>query len=181
MIRRLVLMRHAKSDWSRPLSDRDRPLAPRGRRQAPSIAPWLTDSGLVPQVVLCSPARRAVDTWAAIAAGLSGSSRTPEVLLLEDVYTFDGVDLLEALASLSLAHPQARCVGLVGHNPALEELTADLTGRPTRLKTSSVAVIELDVPGWSQVRPGDGRLVIAGRPADGLDPLDPQDLGEPAD
>lgn len=164
--RRLVLIRHAKSDRSQPLSDRDRPLARRGLRQAPPIGLWLTDSGLVPDVVVSSPARRAVDTWAAVAEEVP---RSPQVLLLEDAYTFDGDDLIGVLRSLSHARPQARCVGLVGHNPALEELVDALTGRSVRLKTSSVAVVDTDAREWGDLDDGGGRLLIAGRPADGLE------------
>lgn len=174
-LRRLVLVRHAKSDRSRPLADRDRPLAPRGLRQAARIGPWLTDSGLVPDVVVASPARRAVDTWVAVAAELP---QPPQVLLLEDVYTFDGSALLDALRTLSSARPQTRCVALVGHNPALEELVQALTGRTVRLPTSSIAVIDLDVPGWGGLENGSGRLVSAGRPADGLAPADSPGLGD---
>lgn len=176
MTRRLVLVRHAKSDRSRPVADRDRPLAPRGRRQAPPIGQWLVDSGLVPEVVVCSPARRAVDTWVAVAAELS---EPPDLLLLEDVYTFDGSDLRAALRSLSLVRPQARCVALVGHNPALEELVRALTGRAVPLTTSSIAVIDLDVPGWGGLENGTGRLRGSGRPADGLAPADLDDRPGP--
>ena len=62
--RKLVLLRHAKSAWP-DVPDHDRPLARRGQRDAPVIGRWLSDSGLLPDQVLCSTARRASETLAA--------------------------------------------------------------------------------------------------------------------
>ena len=61
--RRLVLLRHAKSDWPDDVPDHERPLARRGRRDAPAAGRWLRKSGYVPDLVLCSTARRARETW----------------------------------------------------------------------------------------------------------------------
>ena len=56
--RRLLIMRHAKSDWGTPGEpDFDRPLAKRGQRDAPRMGEWLRAQGLVPDLVLASPAR----------------------------------------------------------------------------------------------------------------------------
>ena len=62
-MRRLYLLRHAKSSWKNAsLRDRDRPLSGRGRRAAKAIAEHLRDEGIDPELVLCSPAVRAVET-----------------------------------------------------------------------------------------------------------------------
>jgi hypothetical protein len=62
-MRRLYLLRHAKSSWEDVgLADHDRPLAPRGRRAAKAIGRHLRDSGIEPELVLCSSARRAQET-----------------------------------------------------------------------------------------------------------------------
>ena len=67
----LLLLRHAKSSWDNPaLDDRDRPLAARGKRSAERIGRYMADNELSPALVLCSPARRAVDTLAIVRAGL---------------------------------------------------------------------------------------------------------------
>ncbi|MFZ0755940.1 MAG: histidine phosphatase family protein, partial [Trebonia sp.] len=68
--RRLVLLRHAKSDWP-DVPDQDRPLAKRGRRDAPVAGGWLGRSGYVPDAVVCSTARRARETWELAADGLA--------------------------------------------------------------------------------------------------------------
>ncbi len=67
--RRLVLLRHAKSAWP-DLPDHDRPLAGRGRGDAPAMGRWLRETGCVPDLVWCSTARRAAQTWQLAAAEL---------------------------------------------------------------------------------------------------------------
>ena len=67
----VLLLRHAKSSWNHPsLGDFDRPLAPRGRKAAPRIARFMRAEGLIPDVVFCSAALRALETWALVAPGL---------------------------------------------------------------------------------------------------------------
>src|ERR1700744_5253650 len=68
--RRLVLLRHAKSDWP-DMADHDRPLAKRGRRDAPGVGRWLGGSGYAPAAVVGSTARRARETWELVSTGLT--------------------------------------------------------------------------------------------------------------
>jgi phosphohistidine phosphatase len=94
-MRTLMLMRHAKSSWDQPgLADLDRPLAPRGRRAAPLIARHLHDQGLVPDLVLCSPARRVQETWQLMTPVLGGSVASKT---LRSLYPGTPSRLLEAL------------------------------------------------------------------------------------
>jgi phosphohistidine phosphatase len=151
-MRTLVLLRHAKSDWETPASDRDRPLAKRGRRQAPEAGRWLATSGPVLDLAVVSPARRAGDTWQLAAAELAAP---PPVRIEEAAYGVDGDGLLAVLRALR----DERSVVLVGHNPALEELLHRLTGERRPMTTSCLAVLELD--DWTSDR---GRLVAHGRP-----------------
>src|SRR5260370_41087711 len=67
-----MLLRHAKSDWP-DVPDLDRPLAKRGRRDAPRIGRWLRDHGYLPEVVVCSAARRTRQTWKLVAPELGGA------------------------------------------------------------------------------------------------------------
>ena len=67
--RRLILTRHAKSDWDDPmLDDHDRPLNKRGQRSAAELGEWLHSRGYEPDEVLCSTALRTRETWAPVAA-----------------------------------------------------------------------------------------------------------------
>lgn len=148
----LIVLRHAKSDWSTGLPDRERPLAPRGRRQAPEAGAWL--AGHLPGIDLAvvSPASRARQTWALVADCLPAP---PPVRLEEDLYAGSARDVVAGLdAALST-------VVVVGHNPDLEDLVTSLTGRSIALPTSALAV--LDLPhGWADAR---GAAVRAtGRP-----------------
>ncbi len=163
--RRLILLRHAKSDWP-DVPDRDRPLAKRGRRDAPVIGRWLRDHGYLPEVVVCSAARRTRQTWELVAPELGGS---PSVTFEPRAYAASALTLLYLVRELPAG---CRAGLLVGHNPGLAELAASLTGPPDgggppalRFPTAAVAVLEF--PGtWPDLAPGAARLVDAITPAD---------------
>jgi phosphohistidine phosphatase len=169
--RRLVLLRHAKSDWP-DVPDRDRPLAKRGRRDAPRIGRWLRDRGYLPDVVVCSDARRARQTWKLVAPELDGS---PDVRFEPRAYAASALNLLYLVQELPSRYWSAL---LIGHNPGLEELAASLTGpRPAggptgdepkqgiRLATAGVAVVEF-AGDWPGLAPGQARLLDTVVPAD---------------
>src|ERR687890_227229 len=93
---RLMLLRHAKSSWADPgRDDRDRPLSPRGVRAARSMGRVMRERALIPDLVLCSPARRARDTWKLAAEELKAK---PRLLIEEAIYDFgNGGRLWEAV------------------------------------------------------------------------------------
>jgi len=93
---RLLLLRHAKSDWSDAgLDDRDRPLSKRGRESAPVIAGYMRERELAPDLVLSSPATRTRQTLSLV---LDKLGRSPEIVFDEALYDFgSGVRLLEAI------------------------------------------------------------------------------------
>ena len=153
----LVLMRHAKSDWSVPASDRDRPLTGRGRRQAAEAGAWLATYLPGIELVITSPATRARVAWDLAGAAYGGS---PRVEADDRAHTFDDDDLLEVLRDVD---DSIGTVLLVGHNPALDELLVRLTGERVAMVTSSLAVLRFDHP-WTRLGPGTCRLVAAGRP-----------------
>lgn len=155
--RRVVLLRHAKSDWSGDEADRDRPLAPRGRRQAAEAGRWLAAHAGTIDLVVASPAQRARSTWDLVA----GELETPPPLHLEErVYAASAGELLDVVRDLP---DEARTVVLVGHNPGLEDLVTMLVGRWVPMKTSAIAVLDVDGP-WSAAAPSTVRLRAAGRP-----------------
>lgn len=157
----LVVIRHAKSDWSITASDRDRPLAPRGRRQAPAIGYWLAEAGVIPTLAVVSPAARARQTWELVASGMPNAGPQPRVAVTEAAYTFSGDDLLALVRGLPTDEP---VVAMVSHNPAVEELVEVLTGRWVSLPTSSIAVVDLGE--WADAGRVPGVLRYSGRPAD---------------
>jgi phosphohistidine phosphatase len=148
----LYLLRHAKSDWDDPaLADKDRPLAPRGRKAASALAGHIERSGISPALVLCSPARRTMDTLRLI----SGSFRDPvEILVEEELYGAGMGDLLRRLRNVPEATPS---VMLIGHNPAIHELSLALARgvddlKQLRAKFPTGAMATLAVPGaWKDL------------------------------
>ena len=147
----LVVIRHAKSDWSHALPDHERPLAERGRRDAPAIGTWLAGTVGAIDLVVCSPARRARQTWQLASAGLDPR---PPVREDERVYGASPDELLTVLAELP---DDLRRVALVGHNPGLADLVERLSGEARELKTSAVAV--LSWPGsWVDAEFADATL-----------------------
>jgi phosphohistidine phosphatase len=154
-VKRLQLLRHAKSSWDDPgLSDRDRPLAPRGRKAARRLARWAEANGVRPELALCSPALRATDTLERLLPALGA----PEVAIDERLYHASAETLLSCVHGLR--EPVADAL-LVGHNPGLADLCL-LLARPgperervsENLPTGALATLELDVREWSAVRPG---------------------------
>jgi phosphohistidine phosphatase len=122
-VTRLWLLRHAKSRWDDPhLPDRLRPLAPRGHRAVATLARHLRATAVAPGLVLCSPARRAVQTWEGVASGVPPG--TP-VTIDEAIY---GADSDELLARLREVPARIGSALLIGHNPEVQDLAVDLVG-----------------------------------------------------
>jgi phosphohistidine phosphatase len=158
-MKQVFLLRHAKSSWDDPeLADHDRPLAPRGRRAAKAIAEHLGREGIVPELVLCSPARRARETLGRIAPALGDDVR---VEVEEELYGASADGLLERLRALD---DDIGSVMLVGHNPAIEELALSLAGSGDELPamrkkypTAALATLAFDGR-WRDLEPGSAEL-----------------------
>lgn len=138
--RRLLLLRHAKSNWEDPaLPDHKRPLAPRGERDAPRMGAELARRGRVPDRVLVSSARRARQTADRF---LPAAGVDPEIQeVIPELYAASPVTLQRLLSAVPGAW---RCVLVIGHNPGLEEWIERLTGQTQRMPTAALACIALD-------------------------------------
>ena len=153
----LILLRHAKSDWSGDQPDRLRPLAKRGRRQAPEAGRWLDEHVGAIDLAVVSTATRAQQTWQLAAAELAVE---PPVRNEDRVYAASARELLDLVRELPA---EAGTAVLVGHNPGLEDLATTLTGQSVAMPTSALAVIE--VPrNWASLAAGGAVLRAAGRP-----------------
>ena len=155
--RTLILLRHAKSDWSGDEADIDRPLGKRGRRQAPDAGRWLSASNYTIDLAVVSPAARARSTWDLVSAELDAP---PETLIDDRVYTDSESGLLGVVRGLP---DDAETVVLVGHNPGLEDLVSRLTGESTPMPTAALAVIGV-TGSWSTAGHESAALRAAGRP-----------------
>ena len=133
--RRLVLVRHAKTEQGAP--DRERRLTDRGRRDARELGRWLAAHGVAPDLAVVSPATRAAQTWELAAAELA---EAPPVKVDERVYDNTVGDLV-AIAATS--DEDVHCLVVVGHNPSIEAFVATSTGRDDHVRTGSVAVLQV--------------------------------------
>jgi phosphohistidine phosphatase len=153
----LILLRHAKSAWPQDTADLGRPLAGRGRRDAPAVGHWLREQHTKIDLVVCSPAVRAVQTWDLAAGQLNA---TPRVRHNESLYGACAADLL----SITQQFPRNTWTAvLVGHNPGLEDFLALLTGVTEPLKTSAIAVMTTPER-WDQALPGSWSLETLATP-----------------
>ena len=158
----LNLFRHAKSSWKNPtLPDRERPLSTRGVADAPVMGRAMAERGIDPQLVLCSSARRTVDTLALVLPELKVE---PKVVYEDALYHASPAEMLGMLREIQ---PGASRVMIVGHNPELQALALDLVGSgPKHLRdrlrekypTAGLAVINFTAGLWSSVDVNSGSL-----------------------
>jgi phosphohistidine phosphatase len=157
--RRLLLVRHAKAADG-PV-DADRPLTGRGRRHAEAIGSWLDESGLAPDRVVVSPARRAAQTWE-----LASAAATPGPPATVDARIYDNT-VAALLAAIHETPDDVRTLAVVGHNPSIGELThvlddgdgeaAARQAIEAGFPTGAVAVFDLITP-FDELEPGTATL-----------------------
>lgn len=177
-MKRLGLLRHAKSDWDDlSLRDFDRGLNARGRRGAALMGSHIREHGESWDVILASPAERVKLTLAA--AGLGPPAQWKQAAYLADADAL--IDLLQHVEG------DPGSVLLVGHNPGLQELVFKLVApeqenalfaeASEKYPTATYAVLELAIDSWTVCEAGCGKLVHFARPRD-LDPeLGPERTG----
>lgn len=158
MTRTLYLLRHAKSSWDDPdLDDADRPLAPRGIEATARIADHMRGHGVVPELVLCSPAVRARQTL----DGLGDAIGDARVEIDGTIYEANESDLLERLREVE---PEVGSAMMIGHNPSVQRLALLLADESDRLDelrakypTAALATLEFDAT-WRDLRAGGAEL-----------------------
>lgn len=158
-MRRLLLLRHAKSAWNQPgLSDIDRPLNQRGTAIAPLVGAYMKDEGLLPDYALVSTAKRTRQTWQLLSS-VWGEVRHGFDERLYETYA-------KAILAIIKANPaQLSSLLIVGHNPGLQEL-AVILARQEKSKTlrsltdhfptTALCVLDFEVDEWEDIIPGLG-------------------------
>lgn len=156
---RLYLLRHARARWGEPGSgDYDRPLDHSGHEDARRLGSVMAASSLIPETVLCSGARRARETWAAMASSL----KTTDIRFLKNLYSGDASGYLDILREAGTS----QSILILGHNPMMEDLATALPHDGDKEAMAAVAhgfpacglaVLSFPMP-LSQIRPGDGYL-----------------------
>ena len=165
MTLRLILTRHAKSDWSHAgLADHERPLNRRGRASASAIGKWLEERGYRPDTALVSSATRTQETWARIARELTSPAA---LLTIPGLYLADREEMLAILG-----RAPAGCVILIAHNPGSASMAGGLARvapddpRFRRYPTAATCVFEFDAESWAQVGWNTGQVVDFIKPRD---------------
>ncbi len=160
-MRRLMLLRHAKTERAEPGErDRDRKLMKRGRADAPVIGSFMMHHGLVPDLALVSPAVRAQETWALVAACFA---KSPRQMTDNRIYNANPEGLIAVIGQARKPH----ALIVVGHNPGLHDLAMRLIASGDaemreqlneKLPTSGLVVIDLPLDDWSLLHSHTGRL-----------------------
>ncbi len=152
----LYLVRHAKSSWSdSSLTDRDRPLNKRGRRSAPEMGRRLMVQGHRPELIVSSPANRAISTASFIAQELDYN--VSHIVTDENLY-FSGMVSMQSV--LQRLDDRYQTVMIVGHNPAMTELMNSLgKASVANMPTCAIAVIGFDIASWAELCSVDGDLL----------------------
>lgn len=174
-MKRIYLLRHAKSSWEDVgMDDFQRPLNPRGRKAAKRMGRFFKERGIRPAMILCSAALRTRSTFEILEHHLEGVPVSFE----DGLYEATRGDLLHRLQRLD---GHLTSVLMIGHNPGLEKLALGLSGGhgeaaaverlDQKYPTGALAVLETTVPHWPELDTGTCRLVDFIRPKD----LDPED------
>ena len=161
-MRRLMLLRHAKSEWSQAGGgDHERPLNSRGRDAAPKIGAYIVEAKIVPDLVLCSTAERTRQTCELVTTAFS---RPPKIRFEDELYLAEP----EAIIGLVRETPgKVQTLMVIGHNPGIHQAATDLTGGgkaearemlAAKFPTAALAVIDFDASDWSDIGPHAGKL-----------------------
>ncbi len=158
MTKRLTLIRHAKSRWDDlELSDFDRTLAPRGIKAAPKMAKYLMEENLSPDLIFCSPARRTKETLSRMKTVIPISS---DVVFDRSIYS---AGMGEGIMNLLMTqNPDEDHVWVIGHNPAMQELSLTLPRWESsqeavrnkllrKFSTAAMCSMEFNVQNWQQI------------------------------
>jgi phosphohistidine phosphatase len=155
-VKELYLIRHAKSSWDYPqLKDFDRPLNERGEEDAPLMGKVLKENNILPQLILSSPAKRALNTAQIIAKALGYPSSKIEEL--HSIYHGEMATLMDLLNGID---NQYETVFVFGHNPTFTYLAEELGGEYIgNLPTCGVVGIRFEIDDWALLSKGLGTQI----------------------
>ncbi len=150
-MKRLTLMRHADARWKdSSVSDLERPLNRRGTTDAESMARRLAERGLVPQLILASPARRTQQTAEIVAREFAVAA--PRVVREEALYLAAAAELLKMVQTTG---PRITHLLIVAHNPGISELVDVLLPHepPAELAAAALCSIGFGCATWGEIGP----------------------------
>ena len=143
---RLIVMRHAKSDWDTDApTDHARPLNKRGRRDAPQIAAKLVELGWQPDKVLSSDSTRTTETFERMCDAFD--SPLPEATFFNSLYHAGIAEIEEVVAQLP---DSVETVLVLGHNPGWQSAVYWLVGEAHEMTTANAALMEIEAESWGE-------------------------------
>ncbi|MDP5226644.1 MULTISPECIES: histidine phosphatase family protein [Arthrobacter] len=161
-MKRLIIMRHAKSDWPLGVPDHDRPLEPRGHRDAAAAGAWLRESGNVPDFILCSTALRTRQTCTWVCEELGEKAPTPK--LESGLYAASATRMLTVINHVP---ETVTSLMIISHLPGAQDLALLLADRDSeqaayldmaeRYRTSGITVLKTAKP-WAELDGQDATL-----------------------
>ena len=152
MSKRLILMRHAKSDWTHGLEDHERPLNERGWQAAKLMGNWLKLNEYIPDEVLCSTATRTRETLERLKLDIEASYSGT-------LYLAEPAQLLHAVKSA-----KGQTLLVIAHNTGIAYFAEQMAATPpdhprfTTYPTCATTALDFDVEGWADAAPGSGRV-----------------------
>ncbi len=162
-MRLLTIVRHAKSSWSEPeLKDFDRPLNKRGLSDAPKMGERLEKQGFAADRVICSPAKRALDTAIMICEEIDYPQSS--IILLNEIY-----DASTAMLQRIIESQPDTChhIMMVGHNPGFESLCNFIEPQSVaRLTTCNIVQYQLNIDHWKDFHYAGGHCLFHLTPKD---------------
>jgi len=162
----LLLVRHAKSDWSYPdLKDIDRPLNERGYSDGYIMSRWYKNEPRlpVPQLIQSSDATRALSTATMFARELNYPRNTIQVV--ENIYEAEENTLLQHFRKLD---EQWNCVMVFGHNPGFTNVTNYFCHEVfiDNIPTTGIVCLQFDIEAWHQIKANSARMLFHKFPRD---------------
>jgi len=156
-MKKLYILRHAKSDWSdSSLDDFDRGLKKRGKNDIKLISLWIKKQHIKPDLIISSPAKRAKKTLEIFKNILD--LKKDIIIFDPKVYEANITYLIKMLSKLDNSYKE---VFLIGHNPSLNELVELFTDTIiTNIPTSGVITIEFDINKWSEIKRKKGKILF---------------------
>jgi len=161
-MKKLLIMRHAKSCWKNSdLTDHERPLKKRGRNDAKRMGKLLKSKKITPDIIICSTAVRAQETADYVVEGMKYKN---EIVFTDALYMAEPKDILSAIIDHA---KNQKTVLIIGHNPGSEALLQILTGKVESLPTASIAYITAKIDKWKDIsKCEDVKLKKLWRPKD---------------
>ncbi|HZY36290.1 MAG TPA: histidine phosphatase family protein [Mucilaginibacter sp.] len=158
-MKKLLLIRHAKAEKDTGGKDIDRPLKYPGIQDARFMADRIKEEGIIPQLIVTSPAMRTKTT----AEIFADAFRLPDPTNEKSIYEASQQTWLKVINRLP---DQYNFVAIVGHNPGVADILYYLTGESREVHTSTTALIEFDIDSWATISGDTGKLSYYSSPKD---------------